>query len=72
MPLACVREVPLELHAHLTLAQAWVCAGQYRLGLKWEELMLGGDNLKLRTCWDSERSLTSPERTVADLIAVEI
>lgn len=34
--------------------------------------MLGGDSLRLRTCWDSERSLMSPERKPAGLMAVEI
>lgn len=34
--------------------------------------MLGGDSLKLRTCWGSERSLTSPKRVLAGLITVEI
>ena len=47
-------------------------AGQYNLGLKQEERMLGGDSLKVRTCWDSERSVTSPARMLAGLITVEI
>ena len=34
--------------------------------------MLGGDSLKVRTCWDSERSVTSPKRMLAVLITVEI